>query len=363
MYKAHVILFFSTIFIFLSFSGCGGTSDTGTTGTQDTQQVTHTLVDPYIEGAILYEDVNNNGAQDDTEQVSSATTSAGAFTFDNNLTSGSTIRMTTTKGTHNGNPFTGELSATPSDATQSFVVSPLTTLLSNGWTPAQVVSVLTDAGLTGISETDLLADPMLAFNLSDTSDTITDTKLAKLQATITIYNFLKIIDGLIRGNVITDFDSSGFSLTYDNFIQHPDVPALLSNMVTQVKQGLSKSVLTTINTAMTTFQSACPGAAAITIEEIIRGSVAISDFVITKVIDSCGADLNSDGFPDCNYSPNAAAFAAWAQNLGTGFYTIRTNDNTCTQTGVTMGLLPNTLNASTCEVIAENGTSSDISCE
>lgn len=348
---------YMVVIALFTFLGCGtSTDDEGTTPT-------HKLVDPYIVGAIVYEDVNGNGIQDATEQVSTSTDSTGSFIFSAALTVGSIIRMTGTKGTHNGVAFTGDLSAKPSNTSDPIIVSPLTTLLANGWTAAQVVGVLTDAGLTGITEADLITDPMTAFDLSETSTSITDEKLAKLRATMTTYSFLKIIDNLIRNGVITDMGNDGFTLTYALFILHPAANSLLTNMVNQIKQGLSKSVLETINAGIAEIRFMCTGSADVTIEDIIRGSVSIADFVIEKVVASCSGDADGDGFPDCNYSPDSAKFAVWAQTLGVSFYTMRSKGNMCTSTGVSHGLLPDVMSKSTCKVVTETGAASDINCE
>ncbi|MEI6080695.1 MAG: hypothetical protein WCQ53_08695, partial [bacterium] len=75
-------------------SNCGGSDSGSTTGSK--------LVDPYIVGAVLFEDVNNDGVQQATEQSSTPTDANGTFTFPNPLTVGSTIRLTATTGSHAG---------------------------------------------------------------------------------------------------------------------------------------------------------------------------------------------------------------------------------------------------------------------
>jgi hypothetical protein len=309
------------------FSSCGGSSTSG-----------NKLVDPYIVGAILYEDVNGDGVQDATEQISTATDADGNFTFPNALTAGSIIRLTTTKGTHNGVAYDGDIRSTVTDIAGNQVVSPLTTLLANGWTAQNVVDVLTAAGIT-VTTADLTLDPMSKFNMTDTISTITDAKLADIQASIAIYCFLSIIEDLILSGKVTAM-TNGFNLTYAIFISHPNYAALLANMVAQIKLGLSTTVLQTIDTTIQAAKVLCPETQDVTISEIIKGSVAISNYVIPKVVDSCDSGA---GFPTCSWAPNTAYFSTWSGDLGESFYVIRTKDNTCTTTAVSMGLLPNVL--------------------
>lgn len=354
--RKSVIVFSVTALTALLISTCGSSGGGGDSGTGNR------LVDPYVVGAILYEDVNNNGIQDPTEQVSTATDANGVFTFPNALTVGSTIRLTTTKGTHEGVAYTGDISALVTSASGDQVVSPLTTLLANGWTAQNVVDVLTAAGLTGLTTTNIAQNPMSAFNMTDTIDTITDEKLAQIQASISVYCFLSIIQQLILSGKVTAL-TNGYNLTYAIFISHPNYAALLAQMVTQIKEGLSKAVLQTITTQMTAAKTACTAqgltAADVTISEIIKGSVAISNYVIPKVVASCDATA---GFPACNYAPDPAYFPTWSNDLGQSFYVIRTASNTCTQAGVVYAGLPNVLTKTYCTLDGTTDATATVTC-
>ena len=246
------------------------------------------------------------------------------------------------------------------DPTASQVASPLTTLLANGWTKQNIVDVLTAAGLSGITTDDVTKDPMTAFNLADTISTITDAKLAQLQSSIAIYCFLSIIDGVIKSGYDTGLGTSGFGLSYTLFTAHPYHAALLANMVSQIKLGLSRSILNTISTQLAAAKIACPSTADVTIDEIIKGSVAISNYVIPKVVASCAT--STDGVPDCNWAPDPAFFSTWSMTLGTSFYTIRTTSNVCTPSGVSMGFLPNVLDKSYCTLDGETDAAAAVTC-
>ena len=338
------------------FAGCG----TATTTEDATAGVDNKLVDPYIVGAVLYEDVNGNGVQDADEQTSSVTDENGGFSFDNPLTADSILRLTATKGTHNGVAYTGDIMTKVTDPTVDQVVSPLTTLLANGWTAQNIIDELTTAGLSGITAEDLTTDPMNAFNLTDTISTITDEKLANIQASITIYCFLSIIDGVIKAGYVSDLGTGGFTLTHELFAVHPYHATLLANMVTQIQMGLSKTVLENVATGVDAAKAVCAGTEDATISEIIKGSVAISNYVIPKVVASCATSTN--GVPDCDWAPDTTYFNTWSMDLGKRFYVIRTASNACTTGGVSFGLLPNVLTKAYCTLEGATDAAATATC-
>lgn len=342
------------------FSACGSSSGGGGDGGGGGGSSGNTLVDPYIVGAVLFEDVNGDGVQDTGDQTSTTTDANGAFSFTNSLTADSIIRLTSTKGTHNGVAYTGEITTTVSDAAASQVVSPLTTLLTNGWTAQDIIDVLTTAGMTGITADDLTKDPMAAFNITDTLASITDEKLARIQSTMAIYEFLSIIDGVIKAGYVSDLGTNGFTLTYELFTAHPHQAALVANMVSQIKMGLSRSVMETVSAALDAAKAACAASEDVTISDILSGSVAISNHVIPMVVESCGTSTN--GIPDCNWAPDPAYFNTWSTNLGQSFYVIRTASNICTIGGVAAGYLPNVLDKTYCTLDGATDAAAVVTC-
>jgi hypothetical protein len=348
--KKILSLFFISFLMIGLITSCGGDDHA-----DDVRSMTgHTLVDPYVIGAKMFEDKNDNGVQDLGEQESTATDADGIFSFASALTIGSVLRIIPTEeGTHNGYPFTGGLTREV-DTTEGYLaVSPFTTLITNGWTSQNILDVLYEAGVSGIIEEDLKKDPMGTFNLTDTVDSITDSKLERIRSTIAIYNFMSVINELI---------SNQYELSYEQFTSHPEWKTLLKNMVEQVKAGLSKSTMEQIQSKIDAAKSQCPFTVAdVTIEDIIKGSVAIANYVIDKTVDSCKTsnDKNGDGYPDCDYNAYTQAssdFAEWKDGLGRRFYVIRTKTNTCTIEGVQRGLLPNVLGNTSCKLEGTNAT-------
>lgn len=282
-------------------------------------------VDPYIVGAQFFEDANNNGVKDTGEQVSTLSDNSGNFTFPNALTISSTILLdSVVTPTHNGVDYKGEIKRTV-DATGTIVVSPLTTLLANGWTEAQVISVLNNAGLTGVTTANLKEDPMAG--IADlTSATLTEAHLKKIRASICIYSFLSIMDGVITA-------SNGFDITYDVFVASPTAIALVTQMVNLVNDGLSSTMVTTLSGIIDGINAGLPGGVpplpSITAGDVIRGSVAISNYVIWKVINV-----------DLAYAPTIVDYTAWANELGRNFYIIRNKTHPTVITGVNQGYIP-----------------------
>ena len=322
-------------------------------------------VDPYISGATFFEDVNGDGIKQDSEQVSTVSDANGNFSFANPLIVGSTIIMLQ-KGTHNGVAYTGTLKKVV-DASGTLVTSPLTTLLANGWTADQIVGLLNEAGLPNITAEDLTKDPMANIATKD-SEQLTAAQLEKIQASMSIYCFLSIMDGVIKlakeGQIpvlALEFEgvTSGFDLTYDKFILHPNWKALLSMGVALIKDGLSVDVIASIDTALTTGTAICsqyhlPAPPAATAGDVIRGSVAISNYVISNVIESCKILDPDTGFPKCDYAPAPADYNVWRSDLGENFYIMRTKGNDCIKAGLQYAqqqAFPNYISCSTTFVI------------
>ena len=149
-------------------------------------------VDPYIEGAVFQEIDPDTGA---VLQESSPSNVFGVFTFPEPLTPGSVVELKDTdKGLHGGAPYQGMLQRVVTAADEDpLVVSPLTTLLANGITPEELIAALHDAGLTGVTTSDLYSDPMVG--LADMTTGVTEQDLELLQASMAVDAYLQITGG------------------------------------------------------------------------------------------------------------------------------------------------------------------------
>ncbi|MFH1228242.1 MAG: hypothetical protein V1701_10120 [Planctomycetota bacterium] len=321
---------------------CGNSkSNSGDSGTPaPVVAATGIAVDPYVEGVQFFEDLDNDGVKDVLEQLSTLADANGVFTFASQLTLGSTLVLNpAVTGTHNGVAFTGKIKRTVDTITDTLVTSPLTTLLANGWTELEVVNILTQAGLTGITTADIKMDPMAGIENLDAA-TLTEAHLVKIRASIAIYSFLSVMDKVIT--------STGITITYDAFVASPTAIALLQNMVTSINNGLSTQILTNIDSALTAVNAIItgfgqPALPKVTAGDVIRASVAISNYIIPKVLVNLA------------YLPTQLEVTTWSLDLGKRFYTLRNKTHPSVQGGITRGSLTDIGNAVTF-IISSSGT-------
>jgi hypothetical protein len=234
-------------------------------------------------------------------------------------------------GKHNGVAFTGEIKRAV-DQDNNLVISPLTTLLANGWTADNVLAVLTTAGLTGLTAADLTKNPLEGIELLDKTKLTTD-HMKLIKATISIHSFLSIMQGVMPGM------GKGYHITYANFT-HPaamiggQAPQWYVNrMVELIGSGLDPAIVSDIDATLAAAATACTGAGLPApppagAGEVIKGSAAIADYVIPKVT----ANLT--------YAPAFADYSAWRAELGRDFYIIRNKNDACVNAGIQYKVLP-----------------------
>ena len=175
-------------FLILPVFGCGG----GGGGEEsyspvggDAAPVRGIAVDPYISDAVFQEISEDNVVL----QESSRSDENGGFFFSRPLTPGSVLKTKpSARGIHNGLPYTGILKRKVDDS-EVQVVSPLTTLAANGLSEGEILSLLTTAGLPGLTIADLTADPMAA--LQSAPDDA--SALLPLQANVAVNAFFDLV--------------------------------------------------------------------------------------------------------------------------------------------------------------------------
>lgn len=283
----------------ISITSCGKSSSSGSSTTPAGAR--GIAVDPYIVGARFFEDLNNDGIQNAGEQISTLSNANGIFTFSNPLSLTSIVILSDTciAPTHNGVTYTAKVKRKV-DATGTLVVSPLTTLLANGWTEIEIIDVLSNTGLTGLTASDLTANPMEGIeNLT----TVTEADLVKIRASIAVYSFMTVMDTLITGQ--------GYDINYTTFTSEPRAVPALRAMVDSINYCLSPTLLTTIQSQMSG-GGAPPGTPQVTIGDIIKASVAVTNYVIPQVI-----------VAPTTFIPNATTLSILGNKLGVNFYVLR----------------------------------------
>ncbi len=263
--------------------GCsgGGSSSTETNETiSPTSYATSgVLVDPFISGSVLCEDVNKNAVCDINEQLSSVTDANGQFTFEHNLTAGSHI-IVKSQGFHNGVPYTLDLSGIVDENGEIKVVSPLTTLQTKQLTTLQIVALLQSAGLTNITEDDILSNP-LEGGINTLND---DNSLRKLQATVATYGMLKTIKGSKRLQ----------ELTSDELVNSKEIKDILTVMVSNIKDTLSKATLDEIQTQTQSFKRDGFNPPDVTVSVVAATAITIMDALTKVAYDKCNQTDGSD---------------------------------------------------------------------
>ncbi len=176
------------ILMVIGMQGCGGGG--GQDGSANGGGVFSGIaVDPYIAGAIFEEVPAVGGAP---LQESSPSDAQGRFAFGKPLTPGSLVQMKAgQQGRHNGIPFAGVLKRVV-DSQGELVVSPMTTLLANGLSADDVIALLGEAGLAGITHDDLMADPMAGL---DGALPLPGQALRRLQAAMAVNAFFSLANG------------------------------------------------------------------------------------------------------------------------------------------------------------------------
>ena len=162
--------------------GGGGSTAGGVAGPSG--PTSGVAVDPYIEGA-MFQEIAADGVTV-LQRQSTASDALGRFSFPLPTTVGSTIMMKAgAKGVHQGAPYEGILKrkvTTAGDA--ALVVSPMTTVLANGSSEADLLSELQRAGFSGLTAADLTADPLAALPADPAA--VSDANLKALQANLAL---------------------------------------------------------------------------------------------------------------------------------------------------------------------------------
>ncbi|MGW8312035.1 MAG: hypothetical protein ACWGOL_02250, partial [Desulfuromonadales bacterium] len=270
--------------------GGGGSDDSvagGSTGTAVTTGITSGVaVDPYITNA-KFEEIGADGL---TIQSSTGnSTNTGGFSFSDAIQDGSIIQIDlAAKGMHAGKNFQGVIKRQVFVGDQEpVIVSPLTTLLANGMSPASVINMLSSAGLSGLNESDLYTDPMAA--LAGKTGNITDSDLVLLQANMAVNTFM-VANG--------DFSFGGPEAVATSSVSFPEIATI-------VKESLNPVIYQQLTTAI---------GPDFTVEDMANMAVVICDGAAEQV--KSGTPIGSVTIID-NDLANAITIAD-------GFYQMRT---------------------------------------
>ncbi len=306
-----ITLINSTLAIALASTLFLGCSNDDSSAAAVTYAATGTIVDPYIVGAVMCEDLNTNGTCDTGEQTSTASDANGVYKFTSALTAGSNI-IIKTQGKHEGVTYDVKLSSKVSSSSSAGTTSPLTTLNTRGLTADEVAAILNQAAtdaktsdgalnLTSfvVTGADITSDPLSGDLMDKSIAQITDADLSNIQASIATYALLKIMEGsstlsaLSSSALVTSATTGG------------EVNLIARAILKAVSDGLNKTLLTTIGGQITTARSSAvtaglPSAVAttvipdVTVGLIVKVAVKIADRLANIGYTACNANNGTD---------------------------------------------------------------------
>jgi hypothetical protein len=188
---------------------------------------TITFVDPYINRARAWADVNGDGIQDANE-LSTKSDLNGTAEFAIYIPDGTPVQMIQ-QGLHNGRPFDGNLSASY-DASHG-LISPITSVATVGFSDQEIIDILTQNGMTTaefnttITQEELYMDPFdpsllpLDGNMSGFTDDQIQQFRRVIVANVAINSALSLQNGYaiskadMMANFFTDPDGAGAGLS------------------------------------------------------------------------------------------------------------------------------------------------------
>jgi hypothetical protein len=273
--KKHIILGFTLVLSILSFTSCGSSGG----GSESSSSTTGVLVDPFIEGAVLCEDSDQSGTCDSGEQLSSATDANGEFSFSSALTPDSHIIMKE-QGFHNDVPYTLKLAGVVDSEGKIDVVSPLTTLRTKELSASQIRGLLEDAGLDGLSDDDIFANPLEGGINSLESD----DELRRLHASLATYGMLKVMNGSKR---LSELSST-------EFLNSSEVDTILTTMVSTITDALSRENLDEFQNTADGFNQSGFTAPQVSVNVVAKTAVTAIDAITKAAYNACNQTDGTD---------------------------------------------------------------------
>lgn len=161
----------------LLLASCGG--DSGSSSSSSSSSFFSFLgADPYIVNGTFFYDQNDNGIYDQGEPISTSTDTNGNGSFSTIIPAGGKI-IQLTGGVMDGFNYIGKLKGI-SNGVGGIILSPLTTLTTNGFTNQQILDLLNSAGIS-ITEDQLDQNPMESPELMRAALTLSQGMMASLK--------------------------------------------------------------------------------------------------------------------------------------------------------------------------------------
>lgn len=301
---------FLLIAVCFGLIGCGNPTGGGGGG----GGTTFKIVDPYIVGARLYVDYDNDGEWEDGEPSSEASGPTGVFVFTTMPTMDGTLRICL-KGEHLGVTYEAWLSR-PFSTLESgnIIVSPLTTLLAGtGVSSQEIVDILHTYASIEINVEDVSADPW--GNLENRSGNgITETEIRKIKASICTYALVMIFSDIIKLGI------EPYNISWETIDDN-------SGQVSQMGLAVNLSLSTT--EIQTAYDHIAGGGWPVPPPPVTVGDVAKAAFVITDAYVKYAISTA----PNYTFCPSIEPELV-GPDLGVLFYCLKNKGNDVVQGGL-----------------------------
>ncbi|MCG5549506.1 hypothetical protein [Halorhodospira halochloris] len=317
--------------IVVLLNACSSDSNDNDNG-NGTTTLSGTVVDPYIEGAVfcIAEELEGEAKQQecaDDDIRSTPSNADGEFTFelDESLPEDSLI-LAYERGMHNGVEYALDMAALLDEGAEDgdhFVVSPLTTLrgrtaqidqngtIISSLSTEDIVDMLEKAGMDGIEEDDVSADPMEGMAELTSPD---DDDLVRIQSAPAVYGLLLVYNEsvVLRGLGHEKFLASGMGDDDDVSVYVPEdgevtigdaIHQILKRMVETVQGAVNADLIAEVqkpieqaNNQFDQFADKIPGDFEfpdVSAEVLINGSVSVMDKIAAET-----AEATADAYPE-----------------------------------------------------------------
>jgi hypothetical protein len=296
--------------------GCGSASSSG--GGGSTSSNGGKLSDPYIVGATMLCDVNNNGTYDPAITGEMITTTEGgstylpngapgSFTFPAAMPLGATIEMITS-GDHLGAAYDGQFMKMTVDGSGAMNITPLTHWQTLGITEGAIADIITTAGITiSANAVGMNLDPMYGLTNITTMNAAAIESIKQIKASIFAYCISRIASheypaGYTQANL-----SSDLMLTIE------------AAVAAAVDEGISDTLLIQINDQIDVINATIesfPGGSSYTMRHATADQVSKSAFNIAQYI----IDQMLSSTPPYSWNSSWFIIPDWGQSLGVRYY-------------------------------------------
>ena len=319
----------------LSLSACNlfdGKDIGGEENPSKTPSYSLTAVDPYIEEAVFYADLNNNGQMDVGEPRTEVGDEIGQYVFYDFTPSEATLIRALEKGRHLGVDFNLSLEGTAPAGSTHLVLNPATTAVSQLNIAAEDLAAIlnqfkADIGIE-ISAAMLDKDPLADILAKEVTE-LTEEELARVRAQLIIAGVQRIMQGSEK---LQQLKASEFIASATQGQTAENMVYQIANFVVQgVKSGVNKATIQGFLADSGYNYGVSQGAPAFNTAALVNTGVTIMNRIVEAGYEACNTYNQSHQGADWNGADNIAAIqaainpllsqiATWGPQVGKRYY-------------------------------------------